>query len=194
MKSFQAGQVRAVMTMSSVDPSHATSARSVAMDAPERSGTYAPHRRAGADRPSILRSRRAPTRPGPTTQAATSGPSRRGRLLEAPKGLCHLPVNAGPTNVADGLGVRPPWLSYRGQMPKNQKPQSLKSGSEDRSHLGVVVVERLVVVAALVDAAPSEVRRRWQRRPPRGQRGDSDVSTLAEAQVRGLSSIAIISL
>lgn len=60
------------------------------------------------------------------------------------------------------------------QIPKNQKPQLLKSGS-DRRHPAAVVVERLVIAPALTDATPGLIGRRWpparivgRRRRPTG--------------------------
>jgi len=55
-----------------------------------------------------------------------------------------------------------PGRVYSGiQIPKNQKPQLLKSGFVDRRHPAPVVVERLVIAPAVIDAAPALVGRRW---------------------------------
>ena len=157
--------------MSRVDRSRATRARRWRWTLRAVGDTRPTPRRLTPSR-AFGRSRRAPTLPGPTTQAATSGPARRGRLPEAPKGRRHLPLNAGPTKGAGrpSEATRHGCPTGKSVLPGNpdaEEPEApiAEVRIVDWSHPAALVVEQLVVVAALVDAAPSEVRRRLAATP-----------------------------
>lgn len=75
--------------------------------------------------------------------------------------------------------------------PEAQEPEApiVETRVEDRLHPLVVVVERLVLVSALIDTAPGQIGRRWS---PLGSTGSAVVARSAARPARPAESAAAV--
>ena len=172
--------------MSSVAPSHATSARSSATLAPPRSGMYAPHPHAHAGATTFavrpINSRARTTLIDRITVISYGVARHQGDAKGGPPGwwsafcthpaVCRSGAGYARQNCSDPTGLvkgRPDTVprtaSQRNPDPEEPEAPSVEVRIEQGRHPAAVVVERLVVEPALIDSAPGQIRR-WRAPVP----------------------------